>query len=262
MPRSITQPPPDERRVVEPRLVRAVGVVEDEVDGVDLAELAAGDELARPRARRRVAVGEVDAEQPVGRARRLDDARASRRRRGRAASGRTRRGRARAPRSPARRAARSAWRSRPRRGRASSSSSSERAARRGERRIGDRRDLRDRDGAALDRARSRVPADPADAEEPEPRPRRDALTGSHARAFTKPSGRVARELERRRRARRAGSVCVTSGAGSSRPARDQRRPPRASPSTYDARVALVRVDDVEAAPVPALQVDLRGPSWW
>ena len=52
-----------QRAIGEPRLVRAVRVVEDEVDGVDVAELVA--DLPQRLHRTRVAVGEVHAEQPV-----------------------------------------------------------------------------------------------------------------------------------------------------------------------------------------------------
>src|SRR5207244_3176793 len=54
-----------ERRVAEPRLVGTVGVVEDEVDGIDAANVAGRDEASDASHRLRVPVREIDAEQPV-----------------------------------------------------------------------------------------------------------------------------------------------------------------------------------------------------
>ena len=240
MPRSITQPPPGERRVVEPRLVRAVGVVEHEVGTEQLAELAGT--AARARAERLgVPVGEVDPEQPVGASRGLDDAPRLGRRAARAASGRTPRGRARAPRSPARRAARSASRSRRRRGPSSSSSSSESSA------SGDargRRPPRPRRAAAAAIASSRVrPIQPT------PRnPRRgDAarpahVGGSHALTGTQRLDEAVGPLARRSNAspsRSSGNVCVTSGAGRAArrgaPRRGSASPRRTPPDRARAR---------------------------
>src|SRR5436309_2891971 len=53
-------------RVGEPRLVRPVGVVEDQFGRVDLTERAAGDDVPDPGYGGKVPVGQVDAQQAVG----------------------------------------------------------------------------------------------------------------------------------------------------------------------------------------------------
>ena len=89
-PRSIRHPPPESAGSQNQPALRAVGIVEGEVGGEHLAELAVADALADRLHRRRVAVGEVDAEQPVGARARHREPPRLRLRCGRAASGRRR----------------------------------------------------------------------------------------------------------------------------------------------------------------------------
>src|SRR3954454_10907335 len=90
------------------------------------------------------------------------------------------------------------------------------------------RDGGDGGGAApLDRLEAAAP-DPADAEEAEPRPRRD---GAHltTTALTNPGGRV-RASSSAPPSRRSGSTCVSNGVGSSCPSAMAAAPARI-PST-------------------------------
>ena len=170
-----------QRGVVEPRLVGPVGVVEDEVDRVDarrarpprtqLAHAAASPRCGGRTGRRRAAGRRARAASTTARA--SAAVRPSGFWQNTAAPALER------ARSTARRAARSAWRSRRRRARSASSSSSESttaapgagAARLAPRASGDGSATRD----DLDRAARRrspampVPPDPADAEEAEAR---------------------------------------------------------------------------------------------
>src|SRR5882672_975005 len=66
-------PAPGEPGIVEPGLVRAVGVVEHEVDCVDLAELAGVDALLQLAHALGVSIRQVDAEEPVRGAGRFED---------------------------------------------------------------------------------------------------------------------------------------------------------------------------------------------
>ena len=63
--------PSGEFGVVGPCLVRAVGVMEDEVGGVDLPQIPGGYQLVHLLDRVGVAVGKVDPQEPVRRARRV-----------------------------------------------------------------------------------------------------------------------------------------------------------------------------------------------
>src|SRR5215213_6424949 len=63
-----------EGRIVEPRLVRAVRVMKRQVDGVDGSELSALHQVADALHAGRVTVRQIDAKEPVGRARRGNDA--------------------------------------------------------------------------------------------------------------------------------------------------------------------------------------------
>ncbi len=99
-----------ERRIVEPRLVGPVGVVEDEIDRVDAPQLARLHQLADAAHAVREAIREIDREEPVGGARRRDHGLRPPPPCGRAVSGRTPPRRAPAPGCIARHGRRSEWR--------------------------------------------------------------------------------------------------------------------------------------------------------
>ena len=63
-----------ERAVVEPRFVGSIGVVERQIDGEDLAQLAAADRAGDRLDSGGAAVRQVDRQQPAGAPRGLDDA--------------------------------------------------------------------------------------------------------------------------------------------------------------------------------------------
>jgi hypothetical protein len=62
-----------EAPIPAPGLVRAIGIVEREIDGHDVAEIAFAHASPQLRHAADVAITEVDAEQPVGAARGIDD---------------------------------------------------------------------------------------------------------------------------------------------------------------------------------------------
>ena len=174
---------------------------------------------------------------------------------GRGASGRTPRAPARARRSPAPRGARSASRSRRRRGSSSTIWSS-----------------------AVERVRERGICDRRDLCEPRGGDRLQPLTGrSTRRRGTRGAERVVRRrqaagesrahgrLEEPSRPRRRRGRTPSPSSREREPVRHERRrverprrgEPRrlAHPRDHHRRIALVRVDDVDAAPVPALHID-------
>ena len=119
------------------------------------------------------------------------------------------------------------------------------------------------DGAGLDDRLQAVAADPADAEEADARPReRGRACGAgerrrHGRvtsALRKPSGRsrVASSASPSRSQR----IGMRVEGARVEPAGGDRLDRRAHALDIDLRVALVGVDDVEAAPVPQPHVDL------
>ena len=151
-------------------------------------------------------------------------------------------------------------------GACASRSSSDRTARRVRRdRRGARRAAASTVGEGHDRGaagrRDRlqaVAADPAEAEEAEagrlPSHRDDGLQEAVRPNRGCSSKAVGDVVERR-------PDGCTAASGSSTPRCDERE---GAPHAGDVarRIALVRVHDVEAAPVPERQVDLRRPSWW
>ena len=243
-----------EARVVEPRLVRSVRVVEDEVDRVHVAR-------ARPSARARrssgiagdVAVRQVDAEQPVGGARGVDDPARLRRRPARAASGRT----PRRPRSSARiacsacsalgrrdhdaveRRARAARRASEATAQPGASAAAAAAAS-GDR-VGDRGDAPR--GRTPTIASMPVAADPADAEEAEPgRALRRAASGSRSRGHERLHEAVRALLASPRTPRPSRS----SGNGACRAAPGRAAPRRPRPRGGEHALAGRRADRARA----------------